>query len=246
VADFEDFAGHAGGVAEEADLTAGDVGPIDGKLDDAAAEFTKQEAKLDIEGKAEGLLVRADFFEGGSAENFQSALGVVGGHAADDRDESGEDATGEVTLERALDGAAEHFDATGEEGIGGCGLGGTKKTLSAQDFCGTHGAVRIGKGEEVCIPRMIPSAQDGTAFSRIAKSEEWIQKNRPAGWLFLLHGVDQCCQALALMRSRAVIRDENGKPLRQAALQGIEKGFETRGVVVMRNDEMGFQGARKN
>ena len=151
-----------------------------------------------------------------------------------------------MALERALDGATEHFDATGEEGIGCGGLGGAEKTLRAQDLGGTHGAVGIGKGEEVGILRVIPSAQDGAAFSRIARSEEWIQKNRPAAWLFLLHGVDQCHQALALMRSRAVIRDENGKPLRQAALQGIEKGFETRGVVVMRNDEMGFQGARKN
>ena len=152
MADFEDFAGHAGGVAEEADLAAGDVGPIDGKLDNAAGEFAEEEAKLDIEGEADGLLVGTDFFEGGSAENFQSALGVVGGHAADDRDERGEHAAGEVALERALDGAAEHFDPTGEEGIECGGLGGTKKTLRAQDFGSTHGAVGIGKGEEVGIP----------------------------------------------------------------------------------------------
>ena len=88
---------------------------------------------------------------------------------------------------------------------------------------------------------MIPSAQDGSAFSRIARGEERVQKNWPATGLLLLHGADQCRQALALMRSRAVIRDQNGEPLRQAALHGVEKGFETRGVVVMRNDEVGFQ-----
>lgn len=204
-ADFEDFAGHAGGVAEEADLAARDVRPIHRKFDDAEAEFAEQEAKLDIEGEADGLLMGAYFFEGGSAEDFQSALGIVGGHAADDRDESGEDAAGEVALERALDGAAEHFHPTGEKGIGGCGLGGAKKIFRPQDFRSTHGAVGISKGEEVGIPRLIPSAQDGTAFSGIARSEERIQKNRPAARLFLLHGVDQCRQALALMRRRAVI-----------------------------------------
>ncbi len=134
MADFEDFAGHAGGVAEEADLAAWDVGPIDGELDDAAAEFAEQEAKLDIEGEADGLLMWAYFFEGGSAEDFQSALGVVGRHAADDRDKGGENATGEVALERALDGAAEHFDPTGEEGVSICGLGRAKKILRPQDF----------------------------------------------------------------------------------------------------------------
>ena len=67
VADFEDFAGHAGGVAEEADLAAGDVGPIDGKLERAAAEFLEEEAKLNIESEADALLVGADFFEGGAA-----------------------------------------------------------------------------------------------------------------------------------------------------------------------------------
>ena len=240
-ADFEDFASHAGGVAEEADLAAGDVHPIDGKFDDTAGEFAEEEAKLDIEGEADGLLVGADFFEGGSAEDFQSALGIVGGHAADDRDKGGEDAAGEVALERALDGATKHFDATGEEGIGRSGLGRAKKTLRTQDFGGAHGAIGIGKGEEVGIPRVIPSAQDGAAFSRIARREEWIQKNRPAARLLLLHGVDELDQALALMGSRSVIRDQNGKPLWQAALHGIEKGFETRGIVVMRNDEMGFQ-----
>lgn len=133
-ADFEDFAGHAGGVAEEADLAARDVGPIHRKFDDAAAEFAEQEAKLDIEGEADGLLMWAYFFEGGSAEDFQSALGIVGGHAADDRDEGGEDAAGEVALERAVHGAAEHFDPTGEEGVSIYGLGGTKKFLRPQDF----------------------------------------------------------------------------------------------------------------
>ena len=64
VADFEDFAGHAGGVAEEADLAAGDVGPIDGILERAKAEFSQEEAKLDIEGEADALLVGANFFEG--------------------------------------------------------------------------------------------------------------------------------------------------------------------------------------
>lgn len=88
---------------------------------------------------------------------------------------------------------------------------------------------------------MIPSAQDGTAFSRIARREERIQKNRPSARFFLLHGVDQRRQALALMRSRAVIRDEDGKPLRQAALQGLKKRLEALGVVIMRNDEVGFQ-----
>jgi hypothetical protein len=84
VADFEDFACHASGVAEEADLAAGDVGPIDGKLERAEVEFAEEEAKLDIEREAEGLLVGADFFEGGAAEDFQSALGIIGGNAADD------------------------------------------------------------------------------------------------------------------------------------------------------------------
>lgn len=246
VADFKDFAGHASGIAEEADLATGDVGPIDGKLDDAAGDFAEEETKLNIESEADALLVGADFFEGRAAQDFQSALGVIGGHAADDRDERGEDAAGEMALERALDGAAEHFDPTGEEGIGCGGLGGTKKTLRTQDFGGTDGAVGIGKGEEVGIPREIPSAQDSSAFSGIARREERVQKNWPAARLFLLHGVDQCRQALALMRSRAVIRNEDRKPLRQAALQGIEERFETRGVVVMRNDEVGFQGARKN
>ena len=92
MADFEDFACHASGVAEEADLAAGDVGPIDGELKYAEAEFSEEEAKLDIEREADALLVGADFFEGGSAENFQSTLSVVGGHATDDRDKSGEDA----------------------------------------------------------------------------------------------------------------------------------------------------------
>ena len=147
VADFEDFAGHASGVAEEADLAAGNVGPIDGKLERAEAEFSEEEAKLDIEGEADALLVGTDFFEGGSAENFQSALGVVGGHAADDRDERGEHAAGEVALERALDSATEHFDPAGEEGIGRGGLRRAKKTLRTQDFGGTHGAIGIGKGE---------------------------------------------------------------------------------------------------
>lgn len=189
MADFEDFAGHASGIAEKADLAARDVGPIHGKFDDTAAKFAEEEAKLDIEGEADGLLVGAYFFEGGWAEDFQSALGIVGGHAADDRDEGGEDAAGEVALERALDGATEHFDPTGEEGIGCGGLGGTKKTLRPQDLGGTHGAVGIGKGEEGGITRMIPSAKDGAAFSGIARGEERIQKNRPAR-LFLLHGVD--------------------------------------------------------
>ena len=133
-ADFEDFAGHAGGVAEEADLAARDVGPIHRKFDDAEAEFAEQQAKLDVKGEADGLLMGAYFFEGGSAEDFQSALGIVGGHVADDRDESGEDAAGEVALERALDGAAKHFHPTGEKGIGGCRLGGAKKFLRPQDF----------------------------------------------------------------------------------------------------------------
>ena len=151
-----------------------------------------------------------------------------------------------MALERALDGATEHFDSAGEEGSDAVGIGQAKKTLRTQDFGGTHGAVGVGKSEEVGTTRVIPSAQDGAAFSSIARGEERIQKNRPAAGFSLLHSVDQCCQALALMGSRAVIRDQNGKPLWQAALQGIEKGFETRGVVVMRNDEMGFQGARKN
>jgi hypothetical protein len=246
VADFEDFAGHAGGVAEEADLATWDVRPIDGKLERAEAEFAEQEAKLDIEGEADALLVRADFFEGGWAEDFQSALGVVSGHAADDRDERGKDTAGEVALERALDGATEHFDPTGEEGIGCGGLGRAKKFLRPQDFGGTHGTIGISKGEEVGITRMIPSTQDSTAFSGIVRREERFQKNWPATGLFLLHGVDQCRQALALMRSRAVIRDEDRKPLRQAALQGIEKRLQALGVVVMRNGEVGFQGDRKN
>ena len=84
VADFKDFEGHAGGVAEEADLAAGDVRPIDGELDDAAAEFAEEETKLDIEGEADALLVGADFFESGSAEDFQSTLGIVGWHVAHD------------------------------------------------------------------------------------------------------------------------------------------------------------------
>ena len=67
VADFEDFACHTSGVAEEADLAAGNVGPIDGKLERAEAEFSEEEAKLDIEREADALLVRADFFEGGAA-----------------------------------------------------------------------------------------------------------------------------------------------------------------------------------
>ena len=175
---------------EEADLAARDVGPIDGKLDDAAAEFAEQEAKLDIEGEAYGLLMWAYFFEGRSAEDFQSALGIVGRHAADDGDEGGKDAAGEVALERALDGAAEHFDPTGEEGVSIYGLGRAKKFLRPQDFRSTHGTIGIGKGEEVGISRMIPSAQDGAAFAGIARSEERIQKNWPAARLFLLHGVD--------------------------------------------------------
>lgn len=67
VADFEDFACHAGGVAEETDLAARDVGPINGKLERAEIEFAEEEAKLDIEGKADALLVEADFFKGGAA-----------------------------------------------------------------------------------------------------------------------------------------------------------------------------------
>ncbi len=246
MADFEDFSGHASGVAEQADLTAGDVRPIDGKLERAEVELSEEEAKLDIKRESDALLVGADFFEGGAADNFQSALGVVGGHTADNRDECGEDAARQVTLERALDSAAEHFDPAGEEGIGCGGLGRAEKTLRTQDFEGTDGAIGIGKGEEVGITRVIPSAQDGSTFSSVARSEERIQKNGPAAGFFLLHGMDQCRQALALMGSRAVIRDQNGEPLRQAVLDGIEEGFETRGVVVMRNDEMGFQGARKN
>ena len=128
-ADFEDFASHAGGVAEEADLAARDVGPIHRKFDDTAAEFAEQEAKLDIEREADGLLVGADFFEGGTAQDFESALGVVSGHAADYRDEGGEDAAGEVALERALDGATEHFNPTSEEGVGRSGLRRAEKTL---------------------------------------------------------------------------------------------------------------------
>jgi len=207
VADFEDFAGHAGGVAEEANFAARNVGPIDGELEDATSEFPEEEAELDIKGKTEGLLVEADFFKSRSAENFQSALGVIGGHAADDRDEGGEDAAGEVALERALDGATEHFDSTGKEGIGRGGIGRAKKTLHTQDFGGTHGAVGIGEGKEVGIPRVIPSAQDGSAFSSIARSEEGIQKNRSTARLFLLHGADQCRQAFPLVGCRSVIRD---------------------------------------
>lgn len=85
-----------------------------------------------------------------------------------------------MALERALDGATEHFDPAGEEGIGGGGLGRAEKTLRTQDFGSAHGAIGIRKSEEVGIPRVIPSAQDGTAFSSIARSEEWVQKNRPA------------------------------------------------------------------
>jgi len=239
--DFEDFAGHTSGVAEEADLAAWDVRPIDGKLERVAAEFSEEEAKLDIERKADALLVGADFFEGGSAKDFQSALGVIGGHAAHDGDEGGEDAAGEVALERALDGAAEHFDPTGEEGIGCGDLGRAKKTLCSQDFGGTHSTVGISKGKEVGITRMIPSPQDGSAFSGVTRSEEGIQKNWATARLFLLHGVNQCLQALTLRRSRAVIRNEDKKSLGQGALHGIEKGFEASGVVVMRNNEKGFQ-----